>query len=293
MLPAAHGRVSARPTAPPAPRWSAAGRTRRSTSAGSWAGTGPRRSATRRAGGPARSSGSRRPAGAAGSPSRSARCRSRSRSATRCPPRRTKSVSYALKLLVASRVPTRANGVQAAPRPARQHPLEPRPADLLPAGHVAGRGGDHHAAVDQPGQVVDLARVVAAVGHRHHRDRRPRGVDAEPDRVGRPAPVRVEHRAHPRVAPGDLLARTGRWCPPACRARPGPRAGSSTSRRIRSRQPDDGLALVVDRDDDRDPRASHPHPPAGQAPHVDDRLVGLEVARSRRAARRSPAGRPA
>ena len=109
--------------------------------------------------------------------------------------------------------------VQAAAGPPGGDPLEARPADLLAAGHVAGRGGDHHAAVDQPGQVVDLPRVVAAVGHRDHGDRRPGRVDAEPDRVGRAGPVRVEHGPHPRVAAARSPGRTGRWCPPACRAR--------------------------------------------------------------------------
>ena len=105
------------------------------------------------------------------------------------PTSRTKSVSYALKLLVASRVPTRANQVQSPARPPRQHPLEPRPADLLAAGHVTRRRRDHHTAVDQPGQVVDLPRIVTTVGHRHHRHRSPRRVDAEPDRVRRTTTV--------------------------------------------------------------------------------------------------------
>ena len=63
--------------------------------------------------------------------------------------------------------------VQRPPGQPGQQALQPRAADLLAAGHVARRGRHHHAPLDQPGQVVDLARVVAAVGHGHHRHRRP------------------------------------------------------------------------------------------------------------------------
>ena len=38
--------------------------------------------------------------------------------------------------------------------------------------------GDDDPALNEPGQLVDLARVVAPVGHRDHNDRSDRAVDA-------------------------------------------------------------------------------------------------------------------
>ena len=98
---------------------------------------------------------------------------------------RTKSVEYALNEFVASRVPMRASSPSDRPGRLRHQPLQQRPADLLAARHVPGGGGDRHAPVHEPREVVDLPGVVAAVGHRHHGDRRGGRGDAVPDRVGR------------------------------------------------------------------------------------------------------------
>ena len=72
--------------------------------------------------------------------------------------------------LVASCVPTRAN--QQSVRPAHRDSVDfsERRADLLAALHVAARGRDDHAPLDEPGELVDLGRVVGAVGHRDHDD---------------------------------------------------------------------------------------------------------------------------
>ena len=72
--------------------------------------------------------------------------------------------------LVASWVPTRAN--QHSDRPASREivDLSERRADLLAALHVAARGRDHDAALDEAGELVDLRRVVGAVGHRDDHD---------------------------------------------------------------------------------------------------------------------------
>ena len=84
-----------------------------------------------------------------------------------------------------------------SPAEPREQALEQRAADLLAAGHVAGRGRDDDAALDEAGEVVDLLGVVAAVGHRDDDDGRRGVVDAEADRVGRARPVRVEQAAQP------------------------------------------------------------------------------------------------
>ena len=83
------------------------------------------------------------------------------------PTSRTKAVEYALKEFVASLVPTCANSRSERPAIWRAA-LDVRAADLLAARHVPGGRRHRHAALDQARQVVDLARVVAAVGHRHH-----------------------------------------------------------------------------------------------------------------------------
>ena len=58
-----------------------------------------------------------------------------------------------------------------------------RTSPFLPPGHVAGGRGHHHAPLDEPRELVDLTRVVTAVGHRDHDDRRLRLVDAVADGV--------------------------------------------------------------------------------------------------------------
>ena len=98
------------------------------------------------------------------------------------PTSRMNSVEYALKLLVASLVPTRPTAERGTSA-AGEQALHQRAAHLLAAGAVAGRGSHDHAALDQAGEVVDLARVVAAVRHRHHDRAVLRVVDAVADRV--------------------------------------------------------------------------------------------------------------
>ena len=113
------------------------------------------------------------------------------------PTSRMNSVEKALKLLVASRVPTRPKAPSERPAVLDSSRLEQRAADLLAAGGVPGGCRHHHAAVHQPGQRVDLAGVVAAVGHRHHHDGVLDLVDAVPDRVGRPAAVAGDQGVQP------------------------------------------------------------------------------------------------
>ena len=67
----------------------------------------------------------------------------------------------------------------------RHQRLQERAAHLLAALHVARRGGDHHAPLDQVGEVVDLLGVVAAVGHGHDDDLGRGVVDAVAQRAGR------------------------------------------------------------------------------------------------------------
>src|SRR4051812_20329205 len=83
--------------------------------------------------------------------------------------------------------------------------LEPRAAHLLAARHVAGGGGDDRAALDESHEVVDLAGVIAAVGHGDdHRGRR-RVVDAVPDRVRRAPAVGVDEVPEARLLGVVLL----------------------------------------------------------------------------------------
>ena len=92
-----------------------------------------------------------------------------------------------------------------ASRGLREEALEGRAADLLSAGHVARGARDDDTALDEPHEVVDLAGVVAAVGHRHD-DRGGGGViDAVADRVAGAAAVLVDENAEPRVGARQLL----------------------------------------------------------------------------------------
>ena len=84
-----------------------------------------------------------------------------------------------------------ADPVERQPGQLRQRALERRSADLLTAAHVARRGRDHDAAVDEIGKVVDLLGIVAAVGHRDDRDRR---VAPARSPIGSPAPGRDRGR---------------------------------------------------------------------------------------------------
>ena len=90
--------------------------------------------------------------------------------------------------------------VQAQPGQAREQALQRRAAHLLPTARETASGGDHHTPLDQAGQLVDLHRVVAAVGHRHHRHRCGRVVEAIVDGVGRAATVGVQRRSDSRIA---------------------------------------------------------------------------------------------
>ena len=124
------------------------------------------------------------------------------------PTSRTKAVEYALNELVASRVPTRASQKRLTPAARESAPLRNGPADLLAAARVPGRGRDHHAALDQLAQLVDLLGVVAAVGHRDDDDGGDHGRDAVPDRPRRSGAGVVVHGAHP-VVGGRVLRERG------------------------------------------------------------------------------------
>src|SRR6266508_4417786 len=75
---------------------------------------------------------------------------------------RTNSVLYALKLFVASLVPTRANVCRVRPAQRDMSRLSRGPPTCWPPGMYRD-GCDHHAPVHEAGQIVDLARVVAAI----------------------------------------------------------------------------------------------------------------------------------
>jgi hypothetical protein len=94
--------------------------------------------------------------------------------------------------------------VQGFTGPAGQESFEAGAADLLSAGHVAGGGGYDHAAVDESGEFVDLAGVVAAVGHGDDHDWGGGGFDAVADGVGGAWSVGVQYGADSWVEGGDL-----------------------------------------------------------------------------------------
>ena len=141
----------------------------------------------------------------------------------------------------------------AAIRPASRESVDfsDRTADLLTAVHVAGRGRDDDAPLDEARELVDLLRVVAAVGHRDDDDVGGGVLDAEADRERRAATVGVSvgTSAARRRA---YFSRYGRVVS----------SGESYTTRIShgsviaSNEPvearDDRVALVVDGDDDRD-----------------------------------------
>ena len=119
------------------------------------------------------------------------------------------------------------------------------------------RGRDHHPAVDELAQLVDLFGVIAAVGHGDDRDRSARLLDPPPDRAGGSLPVPVAHGLHPGVLLGVLLEEgEGRI------------AGVVVDREELTGQVDpaedaveaghDRLALLVHGDHDRDGERRHP-----------------------------------
>ena len=71
--------------------------------------------------------------------------------------------------------------------------FDPGTADLLTAAHVPRCACDDHTALHQPGELIDLHRIVTAVCHRDHDHVGGRLSDTESERLGRPAPERVVH----------------------------------------------------------------------------------------------------
>ena len=70
----------------------------------------------------------------------------------------------------------------------RHRSLEPRASNLAAATHVPGGCGDRRAALDEPGELIDLAGVVTAIGHGHDHDVTLRMVDAEAESSHGPVP---------------------------------------------------------------------------------------------------------
>ena len=105
----------------------------------------------------------------------------------------TNAREYALNELVASCVPTCAIRFSDTPGKTRDASLHPRATHLLTAAHVARGAGDHNAALDQARELIDLHRIVTAVGHGHDDDIRSGLRDAEAQCVRRTAPEGVEH----------------------------------------------------------------------------------------------------
>ena len=109
------------------------------------------------------------------------------------PTRSTNAREYALNELVASWVPTCASEVQGDTGEARDAPLHPWAAHLLAAAHVPRCARHHNASLDEARELIDLHRIVTAIGHGHHDNVRGGLRDTEPQCVCRPASERVEH----------------------------------------------------------------------------------------------------
>src|SRR6202035_3404756 len=84
--------------------------------------------------------------------------------------------------------------VQRDTREARDTALHPGAAHLLATAHVSGCTRDDDAAFHQPGELIDLHRVITAIRHGHDHHVGGGLSDTEAKRVRRPATERVEQR---------------------------------------------------------------------------------------------------
>src|ERR1700686_15532 len=134
---------------------------------------------------------------------------------------------------------------------ARDMALHPGATHLLAAAHVPGRTGDDDAALHQPGELIDLHRVITAICHGHDHHVGGGLSDTEAQCVRRPTSERIEDGPEAWLSPRVRVEKRNR-CVLGCVVddqhlrRQGDRLEDAFEKR------DDGSALVVRGNHDAD-----------------------------------------
>ncbi len=167
-------------------------------------------------------------------------------------------------------------GPQRQSRHAGEQALEKRPAHLLAPPRIPRGGGYDDPSFDQADQLVDLLRIVTAVGHGDHDHVRLGPVGSVPDGPGGTGAHVVHQEPHPWIRARRTSRRRVRWCPPASRRRPrSPRAAP----RLRAAGPTPPRSPPPRCRQGRRPThaASYDHSVASKVPDVHHRLIDGQI----------------